>query len=82
MQTRSKSNLKHLKKLRDEDIDLTDIPELDDDFFKHAKLQVPTKQAVTMRLDSDVLAWFKQQGKGYQTRINLLLRQYMDTHQS
>lgn len=82
MQTQSKTNLKRLKKMRDEDIDLSDIPELDDDFFKLAELQVPTKKAVTIRLDSDVLVWFKQQGKGYQTRINQLLRRYMETHQS
>ncbi|HMC44068.1 MAG TPA: BrnA antitoxin family protein [Caballeronia sp.] len=37
----------------------------------------PPKQAVTMRLDADVLAWFKEQGQGYQTRINKLLRAYM-----
>ncbi len=82
MQTQSKTNLKRLKKMRDEDIDLSEIPELDDEFFKHAELQVPTKKAVTIRLDSDVLVWFKRQGKGYQTRINQLLRRYMETHQS
>lgn len=39
------------------------------------------KQAVTIRLDADVLEWFKGQGTGYQTRINQLLRQYMQAHQ-
>jgi len=68
--------------MRDKDIDLDDIPELDDDFFKNAQLQMPAKQSVTMRLDSDVLDWFKEQGKGYQTRINQLLRKYMETHQT
>ncbi|WP_087131211.1 BrnA antitoxin family protein [Caballeronia pedi] len=42
---------------------------------------MPPKQAVTMRLDADVLEWFRQQGKGYQTRINRLLRAYMQTQQ-
>ena len=68
--------------MSDKDINLDDIPELDDKFFKNTQLQLPNKQAVTMRLDSDVLEWFKKQGKGYQTRINQLLRKYMETHQS
>ncbi len=68
--------------MADKDIKLDDIPELDDDFFKNAQLTLPAKQAVTMRMDVDVLMWFKQQGKGYQTRINQLLRRYMETHQS
>ncbi|MBP5148943.1 BrnA antitoxin family protein, partial [Pseudomonas protegens] len=38
------------------------------------------KKAVTIRLDADVLEWFKGQGAGYQTRINQLLRQYMQAH--
>jgi len=82
MQTTSKTDLKRLKAMSDKDINLDDIPELGDGFFKNAKLSSPPKQAVTMRLDSDVLDWFKQQGKGYQTRINQLLRKYMETHQS
>ena len=68
--------------MSDKDINFDDIPELDDAFFKNAKIQLPVKQAITMRLDSDVLAWFKQQGKGYQTRINQLLRKYMENHQA
>ena len=82
MQARSKTDKKRLKEMSDKDINLDDIPELDDAFFKDAQLQLPNKQAVTMRLDSDVLEWFKKQGKGYQTRINQLLRKYMETHQS
>jgi len=82
MRTRSKTGKKRLNEMSDMDINLEDIPELDDEFFKNAQLQLPNKQAVTMRLDSDVLEWFKKQGKGYQTRINQLLRKYMETHQS
>ena len=82
MQKKSKTNLKRLKEMADKDINLDDIPELDDEFFKNAQLSLPEKQAVTMRMDVDVLTWFKQQGKGYQTRINQLLRRYMETHQS
>jgi len=65
----------------DRDIDTSDIPELGEDFFREAELRVPAKQTVTIRLDSDVLAWFKEQGAGYQTRINQLLRQYMQAQQ-
>ncbi len=82
MQTRSKTDKNRLKEMSDQGINLDDIPELDDEFFKNAQIQMPNKQAVTMRLDSDVLEWFKKQGKGYQTRINQLLRKYMETHQS
>ena len=65
----------------DDQIDFSDIPELGDEFFARAELHVPPKQAVTMRLDADVLNWFKAQGQGYQTRINKLLRAYMLAHQ-
>ena len=81
MKSTSKTNVKRLKAMSDADINMTDIPEPDDDFFKNAQLRLPSKQTVTMRMDSDVLIWFKQQGKGYQTRINQLLRRYMETHQ-
>lgn len=82
MQKQSKTNVKRLKEMIDKDINVEDIPELDDDFFNNALLQLPTKQSVTIRMDSDVLVWFKSQGKGYQTRINQLLRRYMESHQS
>jgi uncharacterized protein (DUF4415 family) len=42
-----------------------------------AKPATPAKQIVTIRLDTDTLAWFKSQGPGYQTRINQLLREFM-----
>ena len=82
MSNASKTDFKRLSKLKDEDIDTGDIPELGDDFFKNAELHVPAKQAVTIRLDADVLEWFKSQGAGYQTRINQLLRQYMQAHRT
>ncbi|MCY1550603.1 BrnA antitoxin of type II toxin-antitoxin system [compost metagenome] len=58
------------------------MPELGEEFFRRAELRVPVKRAVTLRLDADVLEWFKGQGAGYQTRINQLLRQYMQAQQS
>ena len=67
--------------MTDEDIDTSDIPLLDDDFFARAELRLPEpKQSVTIRLDADVVEWFKAQGKGYQTRINAVLRRYMEVH--
>ena len=75
------SDLKHVDALRDEDIDYSEIPELDADFFRKARVVVPPrKQQLTIRLDTDVLAWLKSQGKGYQSRINAILRAYYDAH--
>ena len=65
--------------LTDEEIDTSDIPPLDDEFFANAELRLPEpKQAITIRVDKDVLDWFKSQGKGYQTRMNAVLRMYME----
>ena len=77
----SKTDWSRLARQNDKDIDISDIPELDQDFFRQAELRVPAKQTVTIRLDADVLTWFKGQGSGYQTRINQLLRQYMQAQQ-
>lgn len=78
---RIKSDLKRIDALSDEDIDYSDIPPLDKEFFKNAKVTVPPgKQPVTVRLDADVLAWMKAQGKGYQSRINAILRAYYEAH--
>jgi uncharacterized protein (DUF4415 family) len=73
----SGTDWKRLAKTDDAQIDTSEVPELGDDFFQRAELHVPPKQAMTMRLDADVLNWFKEQGQGYQTRINKLLRAYM-----
>lgn len=68
-----------LKKLKDSDIDLSDIAELTG-LSKRVvgKFYRPIKQPVTIRLDADILAWLKAKGEGYQTRINRLLRQAME----
>ena len=79
MKTSSKTNWDRLAKMEDQDIDTSDIPQLSDNFFQNAELRVPIKKPVTLRLDADVLEWFKAGGKGYQTRINQLLRKYMET---
>jgi uncharacterized protein (DUF4415 family) len=82
MNKRSKTNWKQLTEMKEKNIDTSDIPELDDDFFRLANIKVPAKQPVTLRLDTDVLIWFKSQGQGYQTRINKLLRSYMENQQN
>lgn len=75
------SDLKRVDALRDEDIDYSDISELDADFFRGARVVVPPrKQQLTIRLDADVLAWLKGQGRGYQSRINAVLRAYYEAH--
>ncbi len=81
MKKTSGTDWERLNAMSDEDIDTSDIPELDDNFFQQAELHLPVKKPVTIRLDADVLEWFKGQGQGYQTRINNLLRKYMETHQ-
>ena len=63
---------------RDEDIDFSDIPlKLDWSKAEIGKFYRPPKKSVTMRLDADVLNWLKGFGKGYQTRVNFLLRHAM-----
>lgn len=60
-------------------IDYSDIPELDEAFFKNAVEWPPAKTQLTIRLDADVLAWLKSHGRGYQTRINRILRVAMES---
>lgn len=67
--------------IADEDIDLTDAPEITDwTGFVRGKFYRPEKQAVTIRLDSDVVAWFKASEPKYQTAVNRVLREYMVSH--
>jgi len=55
-------------------------PVVSADWFRHAALLEPQpKKAVSIRLDEDVLEWFKRRGRGYQTRINAVLRAYVET---
>jgi uncharacterized protein (DUF4415 family) len=77
---KQKAELMVLANMPDDQIDYSDIPPLKDDFFKNATrghFYRPVKSSTTVRVDSDVLAWLKGQGKGYQTRINAILRDAM-----
>ncbi len=78
----SRTDWNRLKEMPDSEIDYSEVPKLDKAFFKHAKLRMPKrKQSVSLRLDPDVLDWFKHKGRGYQTRINAILRAYVEAHQ-
>jgi uncharacterized protein (DUF4415 family) len=77
---RQKADLTALAARPDGKIDFSDIPPLSEDFWKSAvrgKYYKPTKTSTTVRIDSDVLAWLRAQGKGYQSRINAILRHKM-----
>ncbi len=68
--------------MKDTDIDYSDIPALDPSFFTKATAAwPPAKQQLTIRLDTDVLNWLKANGRGYQTRINRILRAAMESPQ-
>lgn len=78
IKTKSETDWEYLDNMSDEEIDYSDIPPLPDDFFQNAVVRMPkTKEKITIRLDPDILAWFKSQGKGYQTHINAVLRTYV-----
>ena len=75
-----RAELKALAEMPDSTIDYSDIPPLDEAFWKNAvqnPFYKPTKTSTTVRVDSDVLAWLKGQGKGYQTKMNAILREAM-----
>ena len=82
---KSQTDWGRLKTMKDSEIDFSDSPELTPDQFARAIVRrglqtVPRKSQLTLRLDQDVLEWFRQQGQGYQTQINALLRAYMNAH--
>ena len=75
---RQKNELKALASMREKDIDTSDIPEVTN--WRGAvvgKFYRPVKRSVTIRLDADVLAWFKARGGKYQTAINKVLRNHV-----
>jgi len=74
-----KSNLARLDRMTDAQIDYSDTPPLGKSFFTKARVPwPPAKKQLSIRLDVDVLNWLKGQGKGYQTRINRILRAAME----
>ncbi|HEV2859921.1 MAG TPA: BrnA antitoxin family protein [Pyrinomonadaceae bacterium] len=84
---KSRTDWERVDALKDKDIDFSDTPEVSPEMFaravvRHGLKPVPRKAQLTLRLDSDVLEWFRKQGQGYQTKINALLRAYMDAHKA
>ena len=78
---KSKTDWKRLHDMKNSDIDLSDIPEIDPVNFKKMVIRMPQpKELVSIRIDPDVLGWFRNQGKRYQTRINAVLRSYATAH--
>jgi uncharacterized protein (DUF4415 family) len=75
---RSRTDWKRIDSLRDEDIDFSDIPEQGADFFAQAIIWPGPKKQITLRVDPDVLTFFRKQGKGYQSTINAVLRKYVE----
>lgn len=75
----SKTDWGRVDALKDEDIDYSDIPPLTDDFFKKAVIRWPSeKERITISLDKDILCYLRVLGKGYQTKINAILRAWFE----
>jgi uncharacterized protein (DUF4415 family) len=75
-----RANLRALAARPDSEIDFSDVPEMTDEQWKNAErghFYRPVKRQITARVDADVLEWLKAQGKGYQSRINAILRREM-----
>lgn len=78
MKRKSQTDWARVDAMKDDEIDYSEIPELDEAWFENAEWGIPAKNIVTIRIDWDVLKWFKSHGPGYQTRINALLKAYVD----
>lgn len=68
--------------MKDQEIDYSDSPKLDARFFKEAIRWPGNKKQITLRLDPDVLTFYREHGKGYQTVMNAVLRKYMEVRRS
>lgn len=83
---KSETDWKRIDAMTDADIDFSDNPEVPPEMFARGILRrnlqpIPPKKQLTLRIDSDVVEWYRKQGRGYQTKINALLRAYMKEHQ-
>ena len=80
--TKGRADLARLRRMTDREIDRTSPPELrdlPDDFWQDARVVTPVaKQAISIRLDTDIVAWFRATGTRYQTRMNAVLRSYVE----
>jgi uncharacterized protein (DUF4415 family) len=77
---------KRVDRMTDEDIDVSDLPEIPPERFAEAIVRkglkpVTRKSQITLRIDSDVLEWFRIRGAGYQSQMNAVLRAYKEAHE-
>ena len=79
---RSRTHWPRIDRMKDQDIEVSDNPELDERFFNEAVWWPGPKQQITLRLDPQVLAYFRRRGRGYQTAINAVLRKYVETREA
>lgn len=78
----SKQRLGEIASLKEEDIDYSDIPELEEDWFERASLILPHGRSVPVDLDNDVVEWYRTQDRNFQAKINAILRAYMNKHKA
>lgn len=81
------TDIERLRNMKDEDIDFSDIPRTTPEMWAKGVIRknfkpIPRKRQLTLRIDNDVIDFFKEQGRGYQTKINQLLRAYMEAHRT
>ena len=78
-----RKRLNEINLIKEKNIDYSDIPELDKEFWDNA-MQVYTreKKAISIRLDQDIIDFFKKEGRGYQSKFNSVLRSYIEAHHS
>lgn len=79
--SRSKTDISKLLQKSDKDINYEDNPATTKEFWKDAEMFMPQhKVHISLRLDEDVLDYFKEEGRGYQSRINSILKAYINAH--
>lgn len=81
------TDIERLRAMTDDEIDFSDIPRTTPEFWARGVVRkglkpVVRKNQLTLRIDQDVIEFFRTQGQGYQTKINQLLRAYMEAHQT
>jgi uncharacterized protein (DUF4415 family) len=81
------TDIERLRSMTDDEIDFSDIPRTTPEMWAKGVVRrglkpVSRKDQITLRIDQDVLEFFKAEGRGYQTKINQLLRAYMDAHKA
>ena len=82
LEGKGQTDWERVKNITDEDIDVSDDPVLEDSFWDKAELVIPeVKERITIRIDRAVLEFFQRQGPGYQTRMNAVLKAYVEAMQ-